>query len=137
MFRRTARLTTISAVALGLAAGAALVAAPAQADPVIIGLPPFVCGIVTPNVIVGTEHDDVLFGTPGNDLILAMDGDDHIAGGGGRDVILAGNGDDVVDGGAGDDCVLGGAGNDESIQWLYSAPSGTDDSQSVVYRYEY
>jgi len=42
MFRHTARLTTVTSLALGLAATGAVVAAPAQADPVIIGPPPLV-----------------------------------------------------------------------------------------------
>jgi Ca2+-binding RTX toxin-like protein len=134
MFRHTARLAS---VAVGLTAGGLLLAAPAQADVIPVGLPPLVCPIVYTNVIVGTDGVDALLGTPANDLIIALGGDDYVYGGGGRDTILGGEGNDVIGGGPGDDCILGGPGDDESILWLYTVQNGNDESSSVQFRYQY
>jgi Ca2+-binding RTX toxin-like protein len=136
MFRHTARLTAVTSLALGLAATGVL-AAPAQADPVIIGIPPMVCSILYTNVVVGTEGTDGLLGTPGPDLIMGLGGDDYIYGGGGRDTILGGAGDDVMGGGPDDDCILGGTGFNQSVLWEYTVENGNDESHSVVFKYEY
>jgi Ca2+-binding RTX toxin-like protein len=139
MFRWGTHLTTALAavVAAGLLSAQPAVAQAAQP---VVGptLPPSAsCLIPWTNVIVGTDQSDVLIGTSGNDLIMGHGGDDTIYGLGGRDTILGGPGDDVLVGGPGNDCILGGEGDDVSVLFTYTQPNGTDDSQSVAFRYDY
>ena len=69
-------------------------------------------GIITTNIIYGTDSNDIIYGTDSNDIIYGGAGNDIIHGGAGNDIIYGSAGNNIIYGGAGNDIIYGSKGND-------------------------
>jgi len=72
----------------------------------------WVGGVLSGEIIYGTNGDDELTGDERDNQIYCKDGDDKAFGEGGNDIIFGEGGDDTLHGGSGDDEIYGGIGND-------------------------
>jgi Ca2+-binding RTX toxin-like protein len=124
--RRPVRGSSL-AIAVSLAAGALLFAAPGASAVTCT-----ISGSDGNDTLVGTSKSDVICGLGGSDTINGRGGDDTLVGGKGKDTLIGGPGSDTLDGGGGRDAAHYEHGATQGVVVDLSTGGATNDGQGFA-----